>query len=156
VGRNRLGGRMGNVMIPEDVATLAGGPEPIGPPGAPPMAPAGPPPGMDPMGAPPPGGGGLPPELAGLLGGGPEGAPPGGPPPEEAGGEGGSEVDILSQALETLMEYLTVASDDIEKAKAMKAAGIVQELLASNQKEQETAAGIGPAQRGMRKALAGP
>jgi hypothetical protein len=148
---------MGNVMIPEDVATLAGGPEPIGPPGAPPMGPpAGPPPGMDPSmaGGVPPGGGGLPPELAGLLGGGPEGAPPGGPP-EEAGG-GGSEVDILSQALETLMEYLTVASDDIEKAKAMKAAGIVQELLASNQKEQETAAGIGPAQKGMAKALAGP
>ena len=146
---------MGNVMIPEDVATLAGGPEPIGPPGEPPM------PGGAPMGPPPGGPGGLPPELAGLLGG---GAPPGGPPmggpegmpPEGPPEGGGSEVDILSQALETLMEYLTVASDDIEKAKAMKAAGIVQELLASNQKEQESAAGIGPAQKGMAKALAGP
>ena len=119
--------------------------------GAPSMG--GPPMGGPPMG-PPPGGGGLPPELAGLLGGGGPGeAPPEGPPEE---GGGGSEVDILSEALDVLMEYLTVASDDIEKSKAMKAAGIVQELLASNQKEQETAAGIGPAQKGMAKALAGP
>jgi hypothetical protein len=147
---------VGNMMIPEEVATMAGGPEPIGPPGEPPLgAPSmgGPPMGGPPMG-PPPGGGGLPPELAGLLGGGGPGeAPPEGPPEE---GGGGSEVDILSEALEVLMEYLSVASDDIEKAKAMKAAGIVQELLASNQKEQETAAGIGPAQKGMAKALAGP
>ena len=106
------------------------------------------------MGAPPPdpGMGGLPPELAGLLGGGPGGAPPEGPP---AGG-GGSEVDILAEALDILMEYLTVASDDIEKSKAMQAAKIVQDLLASNQKEQEAAGGIGPAQKGMAKALAGP
>ena len=115
-------------MIPEDVATMAGGPEPIGPPGAPPMAPPGP----------PDAGGGLPPELMAALGGGGAGAPMGGPeglPPEGPPEGGGSEVDILSEALNTLMEYLQVASDDIEKAKAMKAANIVQELLASNQKE---------------------
>ena len=135
---------MGNVMIPEDVATMAGGPEPIGPPGEPPL------------GGPPPGGGGLPPELAAMLGGGGGDPMAGGPPPEGPPEGGGSEVDILSEALDVLMQYLQVASDDIEKAKAMKAAGIVQELLASNQKEQETAAGIGPAQKGMAKALAGP
>lgn len=65
-------------------------------------------------------------------------------------------MDVLSQALDTLMQYLQIASDDIEKAKAMKAANIVQDLLASNQKEQETAMGVGPAQKGMAKALAGP
>jgi hypothetical protein len=135
---------VGNVMIPEDVATMAGGPEPIGPPGEPPL------------GGPPPGGGGLPPELAAMLGGGGGDPMAGGPPPEGPPEGGGSEVDILSEALDVLMQYLQVASDDIEKAKAMKAAGIVQELLASNQKEQETAAGIGPAQKGMAKALAGP
>jgi hypothetical protein len=127
-------------MIPEEVATMAGGPEPIGPPGAPPLAPPGPP------------GGAPPPELAGLLGGGPGGPPPAGPPDE---GGGGSEIEILTEALDVLMQYLQVASDDIEKAKAMKAANIVQDLLATNQKEAETAGGIGPAQRGMRKALGG-
>jgi hypothetical protein len=142
-----------SVMIPEDVATLAGGPEPIGPPGAPPLAP--PAPGVGPPGAAPPGD--LPPELAGLLGGGappggPEGLPPEGPPAEEGGG---SEVDLLSAILDQTMEYMRVASDDIEKSKMMKAAAIVQDLLASNQKEAETAAGIGPAQRGMAKALGG-
>ena len=143
---------MGNVMIPEDVATLAGGPEPIGPPGEPPMAP----PGGPPMGGPPMGGGGL----EGLLGGGgpPMGGPgmgPEGPPPEgmpEEGG-GGSEVDILSEMLESAMEYMRVASDDIEKEKMMRAAAIVQGLLASNQKEAEMAGGIGPAQKGMAKAI---
>ena len=105
------------------------------------------------MGAP----GDLPPELAGLLGGGappggPEGLPPEGPPEEEGGG---SEVDILSAILDQTMQYLQVASDDIEKSKMMKAAAIVQDLLASNQKEMETAAGIGPAQKGMAKALGG-
>lgn len=85
---------------------------------------------------------------------GPEGLPPGGGSPGAGGG--GSEVDILTEALDILMEYLTVASDDIEKSKAMQAAKIVQDLLASNQKEQESAAGIGPAQKGMAKALAGP
>jgi hypothetical protein len=141
-----------SVMIPEDVATLAGGPEPIGPPGAPPLAP--PSPGAGPPGAAP---GELPPELAGLLGGGappggPEGLPPEGPPAEEGGG---SEVDVLSAILDQVMEYLQIASDDIEKAKMMKAANIVQDLLASNQKEAEMAGGIGPAQKGMAKALGG-
>jgi hypothetical protein len=140
-----------SVMIPEDVATLAGGPEPIGPPGEPPLAPPAPPPG--PAGVPP----GAPPELAGLLGGGaplggPAGLPPEGPPEEG----GGSEVDLLSSMLDTAMQYMQVASDDIEKSKMMRAAAIVQDLLASNQKEAETAAGIGPAQKGMAKALGGP
>lgn len=135
-----------SVQIPEDVATLAGGPEPIGPPGEPPMAPPGPPMGGPPMG----GGGGLPPELAGLMGGG-GGLPPGGP--EEAPEEEMSEVDLLSAILDQTMEYMRIASDDIEKSKMMKAAAIVQDLLASNQKEAESAAGIGPAQKGMAKAL---
>jgi hypothetical protein len=141
-----------SVQIPEDVATLAGGPEPIGPPGQPPMAPPGPPG----MGGPPPdaGGGGIPPELAAMLGG---GGGPGGPPPPggpEGGGEP-SEVDQLSTVLDGLMQYLQIASDDVEKAKAMQAAKIIQDLLASNQQEAEAAGGIGPAQRGMRKALGG-
>jgi hypothetical protein len=131
-----------SVQIPEDVATLAGGPEPIGPPGEPPMAPPGPPMGGPPMG------GGLPPELAGLMGGG-GGLPPGGEAPE---GEEG-EIDKLTRMLDIAMEYMQIASDDIEKSKMMKAAAIVQDLLASNQKEAETAAGIGPAQKGMAKAL---
>lgn len=141
---------MGNVMIPEDVATLAGGPEPIGPPGEPPLGGGGPPMG-DPMmgGGGPPVGGGPPPGLEGLLGGGMGG--PEGMPPEEEGG--GSEIDILSEMLESAMEYMRVASDDIEKEKMMRAAAIVQGLLASNQKEAEQAGGIGPAQKGMAKAI---
>ena len=132
---------MGSMMIPEEVATMAGGPEPIGPPGEPPMGAARwvarrwearrwarRPVAAD-----------CPPSLRVFSAAEDRAeAPPEGPPEE---GGGGSEVDILSEALEVLMEYLTVASDDIEKSKAMKAAGIVQELLASNQKEQETGGG---------------
>ena len=111
-----------SVQIPEEVATLAGGPEPIGPPGEPPLAPPG-----DPMA-----GGmggtalqapavGLPPELMGLLAGGGGASGRGGAPPEEEEGEG-SEVDSLSAILDQTMQYMQIASDDIEKSKMMKAA----------------------------------
>jgi hypothetical protein len=144
---------VGNVMIPEEIATMAGGPEPIGPPGEPPMAPPAPGGG----GLPPElagGGGGLPPELAGLFGGG----GPGGEPAPEGPPEGGQrgEVEILREMLDLGMEYAQVASDDIEKAKMMKAAAIIQDLLATNQQQQEAASGTTPALKGMGKALAGP
>ena len=141
---------MGNVMIPEEIATMAGGPEPIGPPGEPPMAPPGPP-----MGGGEPPGGGLPPELAGLFGGGGDqtdlsGAPPGGPE-----GAPRDDVEILSEIVDLWMEYMGTADDDIEKSKATQGLKVAQDLLASNQKEQEAAAGVGPAQKGMAKAIGG-
>ena len=69
------------------------------------------------------------------------GLPPGRGSP--GGGGGGSEVDILSEVLDQTDGVPEVASDDIEKSKAMKAATIVQDLLASNQKE----AGVGSRDR---------
>ena len=146
---------MGNVMIPEEIATMAGGPEPIGPPGEPPMAPPGPP-----MGGPPgmgPEGGGLPPELAGLFGGGPPPGetPPGGPETDLSSAEARDDIEILTEIVDLWMEYMGTADDDIEKSKATQGLKIAQDLLASNQKEQEAAAGVGPAQKGMARALGG-
>jgi hypothetical protein len=138
---------------PDELLGLAGGP----PPGAPPEIQIGPeggggpaPGGMAaPGGAP---GGGMPPELAALLGGGggPEGGPPGG-----GEGEARSETEVLGEIRDLCMEYMQIASDDIEKDKIAQALKIVQSLFASNQQQTEAASGTTPAMKGMARAITG-
>lgn len=90
----------------------------------------------------------MPPELAALLAG--EGGPPPGGEEEPRG-----ELDILDGIRQDLLEYMDVASDDIEKAKAAQALKIVQDLFAGNQKETEAASGTTPALKGMARAIGG-
>lgn len=129
---------------PEELAAPMGGP----PPGAPPSIQiGGPAPGMEP----PPdlGGmemGGLPPELASALG--------GEAPPEEAEALR-TPSTILGEIRELLLEYMGVEPDEIDKKTGAAAMKLIQDLFARNQSDQETAAGITPAHRGMRKALGG-
>lgn len=134
---------------PDELLGLAGGPPPGappsidigGPPGGAAAGPAGPPMG----GGPPPGGGGLPPELASLMGGG----------DEEGGAESRSEVEILGEIRDLCVEYMDVASDDIEKDKIAQVLKTVQGLFASNQQQTEAAQGTTPAMKGMAKAISG-
>lgn len=133
--------------VPDEIAGLAGPPG-----GGPPsiqVGGGGPPGGAPPPG--PPGGGGLPPELMAALGGG------GGPeaPPEEAAEGGGSPMDLLADARESMMSYLDQEEDDVDKAKAMQALKLIQDLFAKSQQEEEAASGTTPAMKGMRKALGG-
>ena len=145
---------MGNVMIPEDVATLAGGPEPIGPPGAPPMARAtrwadptdGWWPTTDWVARPPRQGWRA---CSAEATGGPEGMPPEGMP--RRGGRRQRGRHPLRDAGRARWSTCSVASDDIEKAKMMQAAAIVQDLLASNQKEARRPRGSAPPRRGWRR-----
>ena len=139
-----------SVMIPEDVATMAGGPEPIGPPGEPPMAPPGPPPGMDPMGCAPTRHAACPAVVGFLLSlraFSEEGrrSAPGRPARRGRRGQRGRHPLRGARRADGVP---AVASDDIEKAKAMKAANIVQDLLASNQKERRPRRGSAPRRRG--------
>jgi hypothetical protein len=93
--------------------------------------------------------GGLPPELAALLGGGGEGAS------EEGGGGERGEQEILDSIRADLMEYMSVASDEIEKAEAAKMLQIVQKLFATAQQQTEAAQGTTPALKGMARAIGG-
>jgi hypothetical protein len=83
-----------------------------------------------------------------LLGGGEGGPPPGGPGGEE-GGEPRSEMEVLGELRDLCMEYMSVASDDIEKSKIAQALKIVQDLFAGNQQQTEAAQGTTPAMKGM-------
>lgn len=128
-------------MSAQDMMGLAAGP----PPGAPPSIMVG--------GDQPPGGGGapgmppgLPPDMAALLGGGGEGPDAGGDFPQD-------EVESLEDIRERMMNYMDIASDDIEKSEMAKLLAGVQKLLAKNQQEHEAASGVTPAHKGMRKAI---
>jgi len=80
----------------------------------------------------------------------PEAAPPE-PPPEEAAPP--SLEDAASQALQLLNSALAQADNDPEEANFAEAAtSALTKILASNQKNQDAAMGIGPAHKAMRKA----
>jgi hypothetical protein len=131
-----------------------------------PGAPPGLPPGAGPPGPP---GAGPPPELMALLagGGGPggPGGPPGGPPPgpgpQGAAGPGGppggerQAVTFLRQAIDAIHQYVNVEPDDIDVQAAMKVMAGLQQILAKDQKDMESAVGITPQVRFLRKAQGG-
>lgn len=98
----------------------------------------------------PPGGGADP--LAALLGGG-AGAPlPGPEPAPPAEPSGGGEIDQLKQLLGLSERYMKLPTvTEVERAEMMKSMGILQKLLAQNEKMEDQAMGGSTA---MRKALA--
>lgn len=129
------------------------------------------------LGPPPPppgpggGGGGPPPPelmalLSGLTGGGPAagpGGPPGpsGPPPSGEGehgpGEGlgsGSDKQLkdIEMARDHVLSAMELEDDAIQKQAMAKIYAELQKLLAENQKERESALGVGPSQKFMAKA----
>lgn len=124
--------------MPIDPMTGAPLPYPEDQMGAPPMAP--------PMAGPPP-------ELMAMLAGGmgaPPGAGPAGPPMPEA-----PSFKDPSEALRDLFDivkshpYLQMETDDADLAQLQKILSSMQDLLAKNQKQAESALGIGPAQKFM-------
>lgn len=116
--------------------------------------------------APPGGGGGPPPELLAMLAGrgGPPGAGPvptgpGGPPGGQGEAPEGNErqaVTFLRQAIDAIQQYLRVEPDDIDQQAAMKVMAGLQQILAKEQKDMESAVGITPQVRFLRKAQGGP
>lgn len=103
----------------------------------------------DQMGAPAPPMGGPPPELMAMLAG--AGAPPGPAAPEAPS------FKDPSEALRDLFElvkshpYLQMETDDADIAQLHKILTSMADLLAKNQKQAETALGVGPAQKFMMK-----
>ena len=116
-------------------------------PGAPPATPDGPPPELMALLA---GGGG-----PGGPGGPPPGAGPGGPPPSPGGGGERQAVQFLRQAIDALQQYIGVEPDDIDTQAAMKVMAGLQQILAKDQKDMESAVGITPQVRFMQRAQGG-
>lgn len=117
-------------------------------------------------------GGGPPPELLALLQGaggpggpgGSGGSPPGpggpGPAPPDQAGPGGpgsqrQAITFLRDAIESIQNYINVEPDDIDVQAAMKVMAGLQQILAKDQKDMESAVGITPQVRFMRKAQGG-
>jgi ABC-type uncharacterized transport system YnjBCD substrate-binding protein len=86
--------------------------------------------------------GGFPPELMAAMGGG--GGPPG-------GGGGGSPADFLRDLIEHARAYQDVEQDPEDLAVVAKCIAALQQLMAKNQKEADTATGVGPAAKFLRK-----
>jgi hypothetical protein len=91
-----------------------------------------------------------------VVGGPDTGGPPGpdnivGGPGEGGPGSDLSPVDALRNVLAALEEYQAVEHDDIDLAEAAKVYAIVQKLLATNQQQQEQAAGVTPVHKGLAK-----
>lgn len=125
---------------------------PMRPPGLDYQAGEGPPPGL---GGGPGGPGGPPPglaeALAGLGGGGPPQAPDEAPPDEQAPTD---TVEILKQMIDLAMQYQDVEDDDVDKANVAKILAQLQGMLATEQKEKESALGVSPAVKYLSKATA--
>lgn len=99
-------------------------------------------------------GGGAPPEgmPPGAGGPPPEGMPPEAPPEEAAMGGAESEVEAYSNILDQLSEVMQIETvSEQERATLLKAANLIQGLLAQNEKMHEQA-GANPV---IRKAMAG-
>lgn len=112
---------------------------------------------------------GGPPGPDSLVGGPDTGGPPGpdnivggpaGPPAGPQGGPPGAATDPVSalrDVLAALEVYQAVETDDVDLAEAAKVYAVVQKLLATNQQQQEAAAGVTPVHKGLAKAqAAGP
>lgn len=113
-------------------------------------------------GAPPPGPpmGGPPPELLAMLAGAqgaPPGAAPGGPPPMPEGPQFKDPAEALRDLFQLVQShpYLQMESDDADLAQLQKILSSMQDLLAKNQKQAESAMGVGPAQKFLMKQTAG-
>jgi hypothetical protein len=66
-------------------------------------------------------------------------------------------VSALRDVLSALEAYQAVETDDIDLAEAAKVYAVIQKLLATNQQQQEAAAGVTPVHKGLAKAqAAGP
>lgn len=93
--------------------------------------------------------------LSGLGGGAPE--EPAAPAPEEeappsiTSSPSGDHLDSLRDAISSLQAYLEAEQDDEDLALATKLVAQVQQLLAKNQKETDTAMGFGPGEKFLRK-----
>jgi len=100
--------------------------------------------------------------------GGPPGAGPGGPPPGaapsiqiggpqgDAGDTGQSDGDAeqdLHDALDALHAFLQDDADHVDKAQVAKCVAIVQGLLATRQKGQESLLGISPMHKAMSRGI---
>lgn len=80
--------------------------------------------------------------LAGLLGAMGGGGAPQGPP---APAPRGDTVSILKQMIELAIQYQQVEEDDVDKANVAKVLQQLQAMLATEQKEKESALGTTPA-----------
>lgn len=93
--------------------------------------------------------------LSGLGGGGemaaPEEAPAEAAPPSITSSPSGDHLDSLRDAISSLQAYLEAEQDDEDLALATKLVAQVQQLLAKNQKETDTAMGFGPGEKFLRK-----
>lgn len=104
----------------------------------------------------------MPDELGGIMQGLGGGAPAG-PPPEEAPDLGsaitspgkGDNSDNLRNAAAMIQTYLEGESDDEDIAEGTKIAALIANLLAKQQKLEDTAVGAGPGAKLVRKSRGG-
>lgn len=101
--------------------------------------------------------GGPPPELMQMMmaGQGPPpgmGGPPQGPPPgAEQGPQFGTSAELIAATIDLLRGYPEVEQDQEDLAVAAQVIAALQKLLAKQQREADTATGVGPAARFLRR-----
>jgi|SRR5215831_248867 len=132
---------MASPLPPDLLAALAANPQGAGPPG-----PGGPAPDLGPGGPP---GGGLPPDLLAALAAGP-GPQDQGPAP----GAGSDSASVLSDALDSLNQYMQIEPDESDKAVIATCIAQIQKIRAKDQSEQDGMLQGKTTPRGLRKAAA--